>query len=202
MITYLFIAVAVIVSVIGFKNRTLFFKLCFDPYNIANKGEWWRFVSHPFLHGSWTHLFINMFVFYSFGTIVERYFAMVSSYGTWVYLFFILSAGAASSLFSFFKQKENVQYSAVGASGMVAAVLFSSIIFDPLNSLYVFPFPIPIPAVLFGLLYLAYSAYAAKRANDNVGHDAHFWGAIYGVLFTIALKPQLIIHFFSSIFNP
>jgi membrane associated rhomboid family serine protease len=85
----------------------------------------------------------------------------------------------------------------VGASGAVSAVVFTYILFDPLGKLTLFPIPIGIPSIIFGVLYLIYSAYMGKKNIDNIGHDAHFWGAVFGFVFTIALKPELILRLFS-----
>ena len=97
------------------------------------------------------------------------------------------------------KNKNDVFYNAVGASGAVAAVVFSSIILYPTGKIFLFLIPVPIPAPIFGVLYVGYEYYMAKRSNDNIGHDAHLWGALFGVIFTIALKPGLINIFLRQI---
>ena len=104
-----------------------------------------------------------------------------------------------SVLPSFGKHKDDPAYNAVGASGAVSAVVFASILFVPLGKIYLFFVPIGIPAFIFGGLYLIYSAYMAKRAKDNIGHDAHFWGALFGIVFTIALKPKIFLYFIDQI---
>jgi membrane associated rhomboid family serine protease len=97
------------------------------------------------------------------------------------------------------KNKENIHYNAVGASGAVSAIVFTSILFQPLSKIYFFFIPIGIPAIIFGILYLWYSWYMSKKNIDNIGHDAHFWGAIFGIVFTIAIKPSIILYFFNQI---
>jgi len=137
-----------------------------------------------------------MFVLYSFGGQVE--YLMVFIFGMKGYLYYILLyiGGIFLSVVpSFEKHRNDSWYNAVGASGAVSAVVFSSIIFLPSSKIVFLLLPFPIPAVVFGILYLVYSAYMAKRATDNIGHDAHFWGALFGAVFTIALKPALAVSF-------
>ena len=141
-----------------------------------------------------------MFVLYSFGYAVLEGYELL--FGAKAYLYFLmLYVGGVvfSVLFDFGKHKDDPHYSAVGASGAVSAVVFASILLYPTNSLILFPIPFPIPAVVFGILYLIYSAYMAKRGGDNIGHNAHFWGAIYGLVLTIILKPALFTGFFRQI---
>jgi membrane associated rhomboid family serine protease len=191
-ITWLIIAATAIVSFSAFNNNDLFSRLRFNPYIIRERKQWYRFLSYGLLHADWMHLIINMFVLYSFGVQVELF--MVYFFGTKGMLYFALlyiGALAMSVIPSYEKQKHNIYYNAVGASGAVSAILFSSIIFYPDSKIIFMFMPFPIPAVLFGAIYLIYSAVMAKKATDNIGHDAHFWGAIFGILFTIALKPAL-----------
>ncbi len=106
-----------------------------------------------------------------------------------------------SVLFDYGKHKHDPAYNAVGASGAVSAVVFASIILYPGGGIYLFFIPVEIPSPVFGILYLIYSAYMARRGRDNIGHHAHFWGAIYGVVFTIALKPVLFLYFIDELGN-
>lgn len=200
-ITYLIIFITAITSFLAFSNSELFSRLQFNAYIIKNnRKQWYRFFSYGLLHADWPHLIINMFVLYSFGTQVEM--LMIYIFGAKGILYFILLyiGGIALSVVpSFEKQKNNIYYNAVGASGAVSAVVFSSIIFYPDSKIIFMFIPFPIPAVLFGIIYLIYSAVMAKKAKDNIGHDAHFWGAVFGVAFTIALKPALAGRFVSQI---
>jgi len=190
------IAVTVIISIMAFYNPVLFEKLKFSPYAIKNRKESWRFGSYALLHAGWLHLFINMFVLYSFGDIVERAFRMAHGIkGLLYYLLFYIGGVLFSVLFDFGKYKNNVYYSAVGASGAVSAVVFSSILIFPTVGIYLFPIPFSIPSWLFGLLYLAYMIYMQKHGHDNVGHSAHFWGAVFGIIMTIILIPGVLHHF-------
>jgi len=136
-----------------------------------------------------------MMVLYSFGRVVETYYGIYfGNKAILYYLLLYIGSTAISTLPSYGKHKDDYTYTAVGASGAVSAVVFASIIFDPLSKIYIFLIPIGIPAIIFGGLYLAYSWYMGKKNIDNVGHDVHFWGAIFGFVFTIILKPALFMN--------
>jgi len=193
------IVVTGIISYMSWKNQELFSKLLFSPYQIVRNNQYYRFITHGFVHGSWAHLIINMLVFWSFGSVLLQYFKIVwHEFANITFIGFYLAAIILSSLFSFFKHKDNFNYSAVGASGATSAIVFASIFFDPWNMVYFFGF-IPIPGVVFGALYLIYSYRMSKRGTDNIGHDAHFWGAVFGFFFPLILKPELITHFMHRI---
>jgi membrane associated rhomboid family serine protease len=146
------------------------------------------------------HLLINMFVLFSFGRVVEVYYKeLFEVKGAFYYILLYVGAIAISVLPSFGKHKDDPGYNAVGASGAVSAVVFASILFEPLAKIYLFFIPIGIPAAIFGVLYLIYSAYMGKRGKDNIGHDAHFGGAIFGIVFTICLKPKIVLYFIGQI---
>ena len=195
--TILLIAVTALISILAFNNQVLFDRLKFSPYAIHHRKEVYRFASYALVHAGWLHLLINMWVLYSFGSIVERTFKLHFGAGGMFYYFMLYVAGVLFSvLFDYGKFKNNVYYNAVGASGAVSAVVFSSILIYPAGSIYLFPIPFPIPSWLFGILYLVYSAYMQRKGTDNVGHSAHFWGAVFGMLFTVALLPDVLHNFF------
>ena len=200
--TIFIIIITAIISIWAFNNREVFDKLSFNAYEIKHKKEGWRFFSYALIHADWTHLIINMFVLYSFGDVVETLLNYYFGIKYLIYFLLLYIGGIIFSiLFDFRKNKDNVYYNAVGASGAVSAIVFSSIILYPAGSIYLFFIPIPIPSAIFGILYLVYSAYMSKRAKDNIGHNAHFWGAIFGVIFTIILKPKLFLIFLEQITN-
>jgi membrane associated rhomboid family serine protease len=199
-VSILIIAITVLISLLAFNNRDIFRRLAFNAYDIKHFRNSYRFLSYALIHADWIHLLVNMMVLYSFGRIVEQYYTMLFGVKGILYFILLYIGGAAlSTLPSYGKHKDDYSYTAVGASGAVSAVVFAFILFDPLNKLIIFPIPIGIPALLFGILYLVYSAYMSKKNIDNVGHDAHFWGAIFGFVFTIALKPALIVRLFSTL---
>lgn len=192
-ISIIIIAGTVLISVLAFNNLELFDKLKFNPYLIKEHKQWWRFLSHALLHSDWMHLLINMYVLYSFSNIVEdTYFSLFSYRGLLYFVLLYIGGILFSTVFDYSKQKSNPYYNAVGASGAVSAVVFSSILIFPGGSIFLFPIPFPIPSWLFGILYIVYSAYMGKKANDNIGHNAHLWGAIYGIIFTAITIPGLI----------
>lgn len=199
-LTISIIGITVISSIVGFSKEDFFHKWKFNPYQVKYRKQYWRFFTYGLLHAGWLHLFINMFVLWSFGRVVEDAYAYVFG-GKWVLMYLLLYIGAVilSVMPSFGKHKNNPAYSAVGASGAVSAVVFASIIFSPLGKIYLFFIPIGIPAFIFGFIYLLYSWFAARRGKSNIGHDAHFWGAIYGVAFTIIAKPSVAIYFWEQV---
>lgn len=195
MITLIIVIITSIVSVIAFSNSSLFSRLQFNPYQVYHRREWHRIITHGLLHADWMHLIINMFVLYSFGAHVEQYFVQMASV-TWMklpllwYVIFYLSSLIVSSLTTLRKQKDNVWYNAVGASGAVSAVLFCSIFFEPRQTLLFFGI-IPVKAYIFGPLYLVYSYCSGRKAADNINHDAHLLGAVFGFFFPLMIDIHL-----------
>jgi membrane associated rhomboid family serine protease len=198
--TLIIIIATVITSLVTFSNHTLMGKLIFNPYMVSQKNEWYRFITSGFIHADFMHLFINMFVFYSFGSVVEEYYGQVFEEHANLY-FMVLYFGALiiSIAPSYAKHKNNFSYNALGASGAVAAVLFASVIFNPLGTVYVYF--IKMPAIVMAVLYVGYEYYMGKKGGDNINHDAHLWGAIFGLVFTIGLKPTLALYFIEQIRN-
>ena len=195
--TLVIILVTALISIAAFNNVDLFNRLKFNAWLIKEKNQSWRFISYGFVHAGWFHLLINMFVLYSFGTLVERVFQSSFGLGKGFLYYALLYFGGIifATLLDFGRQKNNPYYDAVGASGAVAAVVFSSIILAPTNSLFIFPIPFPIPAYIFGVLYLIYSAYMGKQNKENIRHNAQFLGAVYGLIFTVSINPQFFYYF-------
>jgi len=199
--TLLIIIVTALFSIAAFNQPDLMYRYNFSPYQVVHRGQWYRIFTHAFLHVGWDHLIVNMIVLFSFGQALWYYLHVYFS-GNTVLLFLGLYVGGivVSSLYSLFREKDNFNYSAVGASGAVSAVTFACIFFDPMAQIQVF-FILPIPGVIFGGLYLAYSYYMGKKNIDNVGHDAHFWGAVFGFFFPVLIKPSLFNHFIHQLLN-
>lgn len=195
--TFLIIGITVIISLVAMQSPELFHKLSFSPWLIDQKKQSWRFLSHGLVHAGWAHLAINMFVLYSFGSHVEEAYEGLFGVSKGMLFYFLLYVGGIlfSTVFDYGKHKSDPYYTAVGASGAVASVLFASVIISPTSKLLIFPIPFPVPAYIFGVLYLVYSAYMGRRGQDNIGHYAHFFGAVFGVFFTILTKPELIARF-------
>jgi len=199
-ITIVIIAITVIVSLVAFSNDELLNKLIFYPACMNTPGEYYRFVTAGLIHADFIHLFFNMYVLYIFGENVEY---VYTSFIGKPYLFGVLYFFAliAASLPAFAKHRNNYYYRALGASGAVAAVLFSFVYYAPWTMLYLFGI-VPIPAIVFAVIYLVYSAYAAKKGQDNIGHDAHFWGAVFGFVFTLIFDPSHGQVFIQQVLNP
>ncbi len=197
-ITLIITIITCLVSYQCFNNRALFTKLQHSPYAEVRNNEYYRMISSGFVHGSWMHLGINMFVFYQFGGIIERYFVSESLFGemwgriNFVALYFL--AIIVGDIPTFIKHKNNHLFASVGASGAVSAIMFVYILFDPWEKIYLYGI-IGIPGILAAFAYVGYSTYASKNSNDNIDHLAHLWGAIFGFVFAIMLKPALLPRF-------
>ncbi|WP_065218710.1 MULTISPECIES: rhomboid family intramembrane serine protease [Butyricimonas] len=190
MITYAILIATVVVSIACFSNGSLFNKLSYSPYRMVHANEWYRIISHGFVHADWVHLFVNMFTFLSFGQYVEKAFSYMGfSGGSFILLYF--GGMIAASLYDLWKYRDNRYYTSIGASGAVSAVLFTAIFLNPWDKIYLFA-AIPIPGIVFGFVYLWYCQYMAKRGGDNINHNAHFYGAVYGFVFPILLEPGLL----------
>ncbi|MFC2090762.1 rhomboid family intramembrane serine protease [Bacteroidota bacterium] len=192
-----------LVSVVAFRNRKLSGRLDLSPYQIASNREYHRIFTHAFLHADYMHLIINMIVLWSFGSSIESIFKNLESYDyirSWSLHFVILTVIGiiGSSLSTIRKHRNDPSYAAVGASGLVSAFVFAHIFFQPMQKIY-FYFAIPIPGIVFGILYLIYSSYMGRRKQDNVNHDAHIWGAVIGFVYPVIMDPSLVRFFIESL---
>jgi membrane associated rhomboid family serine protease len=156
------------------------------PYYTIREHRWYQLITSGLLHASLGHLFVNMFTLYFFGLVMER------TLGGPMYVFLYISALIVSGIPSLIKFKLDPDYATLGASGAVESVLFAFILIYPLESLYIMFIPIPIPAFVFGFLYLAYSMYASKQEQGKVNHEAHIAGAVYGLVFMALAQPQML----------
>ena len=200
MITYIIIAITVFISIISMDNHSLKSKLMFNAYMINHRKEWYRFFSNGLIHADWVHLGFNMFSLYMFGVAVEEgYKVIFEDRGALFFILLYIGGLAMSSIYSYEKYKNDIYYNALGASGAVSAVVFAFIILAPTARLGFLFIPVPIPAYLFGLIFLGVEYYLGKRSNDNIGHDAHLWGAVFGAVFTIILRPSLASDFIEQI---
>lgn len=205
MTTIFIVLITVLISYGAFQRYDIFEKLLLSPYRTFHRHQWYRLITHGFVHADWAHLIINMLVLFSFGRSVENIFAQLEGYGLVgngkiMFLVLYLSGLVVASLSSLFKHKDNPEYRSVGASGAVAAVVFTHIFFQPWNKLY-FWAVLPIPGIVFGLLYLGYSQYMSRKpGHDNINHDAHFYGAVYGLVFPLLLDFNLINTFLGQLF--
>lgn len=196
--TLVIIIVTALVSFAAFNNDDLRNKLILWPRRMDNPAEYYRFITSGFIHSDMTHLFFNMFTLYFFGRNAEYWFNVIGRPALYPLLYLV--AIVAASIPSYLKHKNNPYYSALGASGGVSAILFCTVYIAPWTTIYVWF--IPIPAIIAGILYLVYSAYMAKQERDNIGHDAHFWGAVFGFVFTFIFDPTHGRFFLEQLMQP
>jgi len=199
MITIPIIIVTALISIAAFRSSKFQGKLLLSPYGIVHRKEWYRLVTHIFVHADYLHLIVNMLVFFSFGIFAENIFNQLKQEGyiassTLHFCLLYFGGAVISSLTTVNKHKDNIYYQGVGASGGVSAVVFLSIFFEPLNKLLLMGI-IPIPAILFVVGYLVYSHYMSKKSADNINHDAHFVGAVFGFIYPVLISPSLFMVF-------
>lgn len=198
MYTIIIIAFTIVVSLIGFSNETMFNKNAFIPSRIYENNEWYRFFTAGFLHADFMHLFFNMFVLYSFGTNLEIYYGEIfGSSGKLVFFLLYVTAIGVAHITTYIRNRHNSYYRSIGASGAVAAILFANIFLVPNGHVSVYG--IHMNSLLFGVLYLGIEYYFSRRGGDNINHDAHFLGALYGFLFILVFKPSFFMHFIEQV---
>ena len=180
------IAVTILFSLKGLNDVAFFRKFEFHIGSIL-AGDHIRMISSGFLHADIGHLFFNMFTLYMFAPVVINYFGSAS------FFLIYMASLVFGSLLTLLMHKNDYNYRAIGASGAVMGVLYSAILIDPNMNLYMFFIPIPIPAYLFGIGYLLYSIYGMKAKDDNIGHTAHFGGAVGGYLITLLKEPSMLV---------
>ncbi|MUV14437.1 rhomboid family intramembrane serine protease [Noviluteimonas gilva] len=197
--TLILIAITVVVSWLAFSRPRLLDRLTLWPPAIDRKHEYDRLVTHGFVHADWMHLFFNMFTLYFFGPLAERFYA--NAVGPLAYPVFYLAAIVVAILPTYMRHRRDASYRSLGASGAVSAVLFTYILFNPWGMIGIMF--IPCPAILFGVVYLAYSAWAdARGAHGNVNHSAHFWGAAFGIVVALMVEPRLSGIFIDRLLAP
>jgi membrane associated rhomboid family serine protease len=184
-ITYTLIAINLLISFLGFNNADIINKTILWPYGINRKKEWYRFISSGFIHADIMHLAFNMFTLYFFGRAVENYFNSYNLGGNISYLALYFLGMIVASLPSYVKNKDEYNYRSLGASGAVSAVVFACILFNPWGTIIIYV--IPMPFIIYAVLYVVYCVYMSKRGGDYINHDAHLWGSLFGLLFTLAL---------------
>lgn len=187
-------------SFYAWNNKNMYNKWMMNPYRIYHNNQYYRFITSGFIHGDWMHLFFNMFAFYSFGEALEYYLYMYTGTMTQFYFYGIyMVALIVSDIPTYLKNKDNEHYNSLGASGAVAAIIFACVVISPLSKISIYF--IPIPAFIFGFLYLGYSYYSSKKSLGGINHDAHFYGAIFGVVSIGIIHPPFISAFFEQISN-
>jgi membrane associated rhomboid family serine protease len=192
------LAATCIVSFMAFNNRRLIDDLILWPPAIERKKEYYRLVTYGLIHADGGHLLFNMLTLYFFGRAMEPVYN--ESLGAFGFGLFYLGGLIVSILPTYLKNRRNSNYHSLGASGAVSAVLFGYVLLAPWSRILVFF--IPMPAIIYAVLYVAYSIYMDQRGQGNVNHSAHLWGAAYGVVFTILMNPAVLPHFLGSLSQP
>ncbi|MBE2290251.1 MAG: rhomboid family intramembrane serine protease [Chitinophagaceae bacterium] len=193
--TLITVIITVAISIAAFNNESLVNKLILWPRYMHDPQEYYRLLTSGFIHADWNHLIFNMVSLYFIGSSAESILGMG-------FLTLYLTGIIISSLPSFLKHRNNSYYRSLGASGGVAAIMFFFIYFAPWSKLYIIFLPIGIPAILFGVLYLVYEAYMAKKGGGTMNHDAHFWGAVYGLVYALIIDPTHGKLFINAVLNP
>ena len=197
-VTLLLIAVTVLVSWLAFNNARMADRLILWPPAIDRRHQYDRLVTHGFIHADFQHLLFNMITLYFFGRAVEAWF--VPYIGNTGFVLFYLSAILVAILPTYLRHRHDSHYRSLGASGAVSAVLFTFILVQPWAIIYVFV--VPVPAIVYGVLYVGYSIWMDRQGRDNVNHSAHLWGAGYGILFTLMMEPRVGATFVARLLQP
>jgi membrane associated rhomboid family serine protease len=183
--TIAIIAANILISLRGFNQSGFFDRYKFS-IGAIKAGQRERMITSGFLHVDFSHLFLNMLTLYFFADVVINWF------GAPKFLIIYMISLAAGSLLALFFHRDEPYYSAVGASGAVTGILYAAILLQPNMKLFLMFIPIPIPAYILGIAYMLYSIYGMKNRVGNIGHTAHFGGAIGGYVITLLFKPDLM----------
>jgi membrane associated rhomboid family serine protease len=197
-ISLILIVLTVGVSLLAFRDAGLMDRLILWPPAVSRGRQFYRLVSYGLIHADGAHLLFNMVTLYFFGSVMER--VLEPYVGGVGYVAFYVGALVVSILPSYLANRDNAQYRSLGASGAVSAVLFAFILIQPWTLLYVFF--IPAPAIIFGVVYMAYTIWMDRRGTDNVNHSAHLWGAGYGIVFMLLMEPRVLGLFWTRLLNP
>ncbi|MVT08167.1 rhomboid family intramembrane serine protease [Chitinophaga sp. ysch24] len=199
MITVSIIVLTCLVSVTSFNHAQRIDDLSMWPYMIKEKKQFYRFVTGGFVHADFMHLGFNMLSLFFFGSFIEEVFLQIFQSKLYYPLFYLLAL-IMSSIPTYLKHQNNYGYRAIGASGAVSAVVFAAILFNPWARIYVFV--IPMPAVLYGILYLVGTFYMARRdMGDGINHDAHLWGALFGLICPLIFEPKIGPYFLDQLLH-
>ena len=193
--------ITIVVSLAALNNENLYHQFILNPRKAIYKKQIWRFITSGFIHGGIAHLGFNMFTFFFFARSVE--YTLLSVHGinsSLIFLIFYLSAIIVSDLPIAWKNRNNPHYNSLGASGGVSAIIAISILFSPTDSIYLFAF-INIPGFIYGAVFLIYSYYQSKNSIDNVNHEAHIYGFLYGLLIGLVIYPGSGDRFLNKIFG-
>jgi membrane associated rhomboid family serine protease len=203
-LTLILIILTAITSMMAFNNPAVKGKALFYPYLIARNREWFRFLTSGFIHADWLHLGVNMYVLYLFGGMLEEHLLPIFFGNKTRVVFLVLYIGGmiVADLPSYFKHRHDPSFRSLGASGAVSAIVFASIVINPwqggIGLLFI---PIMLPPVVFGVLYLIYTAFMSGRQRDNINHDAHLFGALFGLVMPCLLDTRIYTLFIDQLIS-
>ncbi|WP_439483347.1 rhomboid family intramembrane serine protease [Cyclobacterium plantarum] len=199
-LTLITIILTSLASYYAWKNPDFMERSLFTPYVISRNGEYGRFLLSGFIHKDGTHLLFNMFTFYFFGSVVEQYlmYTFGQGMGALAFVAFYLLAIVIADIPTYLKEKDNSSYHALGASGGTSATVFASIVLMPLSDICIFGI-FCLPGFILGILFLGYAYYKGKIGDDNINHDAHLFGAVFGIAVILLISPQNAIYFWEEI---
>ena len=190
---WIILSITVLVSLFALSNTAVLEKCVMRPYRVWRRQQMDTLYLSGFMHADFGHLLVNMFTFYFFAFPLERVM------GTTVFVVGYLLAIVISSLPSVYLHRNDASYATLGASGGVSAILFAHVLFYPTNSIFIMPIPVPIPAWLYAVGFLAYSFYAGRSGGGRINHDAHFAGAVFGVLWALIVAPETVTRWLSML---
>lgn len=198
-LTFIILAATLLVSWRAFEQSALFEKLLHSPYRVKHNKQYYRLFSHMLVHADVIHLALNMFVFYSFGRVLESIFKATwgAQQGGILFLLLYVLGGVAATLPSMRKHGDNYGYNSVGASGAVSALLMAYMILFPLNEIAFFF--IPMPAFIGVFVFFLLEHFMKRNVRSNIAHDAHIWGALFGIAFVAVVVPSSIPRFISQV---
>ncbi len=198
---YLIIGFTVYISTNSFNKENIIKKYVYTPYLVKYHQQYYRMISHVFFHADFTHLMFNMFSLFFLGEVLIKsfigYYGAIAGMIHFAILYFI--GGFFATLLPYFKNQDNSSYSSLGASGSVSAVIFGAILWLPNMQLGLLFFPFPIPAYIFGPLFLAFEYFALRRGRGNIAHDAHIGGALFGISYILLIAPEKGMNFLEII---
>ena len=182
----LLIIVNVVMSLKGFKDPDFFNKCSFHPYGVLKRGEYYRIITSSFLHVDPGHLIFNMITLFFFGRLLER------AAGIPIFLLIYFGSMASGDFLSLWLHRHQIEYRAVGASGAVCGIIFSTIVLFPSISIFIMFIPIPVPGWIYAIFFIWYSSFGIRRQIGNIGHDAHLGGAIAGLVLATLIFPSVV----------
>ena len=196
--TLILIAITCAVSFTAMNNPKMIDALILWPPAVSRRREYYRLISYGLIHADFMHLLFNMVTLYFFGRVLEGiYNAILGPFG---FALFYVGGLLVSILPSYHKHKADNSYFSLGASGAVSAVLFAFILFQPWAMIYVFF--VPVPAIIYAVLYVVYSIWSERQGGGGINHSAHLSGAAYGVAFTLVMEPRVLSFFLSQLTHP